>query len=181
MASSGSINSSICKKDRRQDWSLPDYLIYYVTKNPSSSKVWQNFTETCKYFYAKNPVIVIQELSFYEKKWSAAKYRIYPYHALMYLDFTTLSCKFWVTDIFDMFFMKGDSNIVSLVLPHLYRVDARVVHLYKQTISYDEFLFLSSNVEAIYFEKTIIKIGNDTLVSLENLIKVLPKATHIEL
>uniref|UniRef100_A0A914NYM6 Uncharacterized protein n=1 Tax=Panagrolaimus davidi TaxID=227884 RepID=A0A914NYM6_9BILA len=49
---------------RRQNWSLSYLIIGYITKNPSNAKAWEKLIQSCKYFFAKNPIIVADYLNF---------------------------------------------------------------------------------------------------------------------
>uniref|UniRef100_A0A914PTV5 Uncharacterized protein n=1 Tax=Panagrolaimus davidi TaxID=227884 RepID=A0A914PTV5_9BILA len=46
----------------RQNWPFRDSLINYITKNPSNAKAWKKLIQSCKYFFAKNPIYVIDKL-----------------------------------------------------------------------------------------------------------------------
>uniref|UniRef100_A0A914PG81 Uncharacterized protein n=1 Tax=Panagrolaimus davidi TaxID=227884 RepID=A0A914PG81_9BILA len=72
MAFSSSVNLHFKGPNIRQTWSLPDSIIYYIAKNPSNAKAWQKLIQCCKYFFAKNPILVIDELIYAGKgKWEA--------------------------------------------------------------------------------------------------------------
>uniref|UniRef100_A0AC34FGX2 Uncharacterized protein n=1 Tax=Panagrolaimus sp. ES5 TaxID=591445 RepID=A0AC34FGX2_9BILA len=46
----------------RREWSLPDSIMYYMAMNPKSAEVYQKLVKSCKYFYIKNPIVVVPDL-----------------------------------------------------------------------------------------------------------------------
>ena len=55
------------KKLIPQRFSIPSSFIYYMAKNPTSLPVYQKLIQSCKYFFAKNPIIVVFNIPVY--KW----------------------------------------------------------------------------------------------------------------
>uniref|UniRef100_A0A914PQV0 Uncharacterized protein n=1 Tax=Panagrolaimus davidi TaxID=227884 RepID=A0A914PQV0_9BILA len=160
---------------KRQNWLFRDSLINYITKSPSNSKAWQKLIQSCKYFFAKNPVFVFDKLEYKSKKWMVSlnetKKRI---------DFTKILIKLWITDKFDI---SNDFNPpinVSLIIPKLYKVDAKYLRLVNVVISFKDFSFLSSNVLIIVLRENVIKDSDDSIVPLEKLIAILPKIKIID-
>uniref|UniRef100_A0AC34FWQ4 Uncharacterized protein n=1 Tax=Panagrolaimus sp. ES5 TaxID=591445 RepID=A0AC34FWQ4_9BILA len=45
-----------------QEWSLPDSFMYYIAMNPKSAEVYQKLVKSCKFFYIKNPILVVPRL-----------------------------------------------------------------------------------------------------------------------
>uniref|UniRef100_A0A914Q860 Uncharacterized protein n=1 Tax=Panagrolaimus davidi TaxID=227884 RepID=A0A914Q860_9BILA len=152
----------------RQNWLFRDSLINYITKNPSNSKAWQKLIQSCKYFFAKNPVFVFDKLEYKSKKWMVSlnetKKRI---------DFTKILIKLWITDKFNA--SNGPQKSVLSIIPKLYKCDAKYLSLMNDVIPYKDFLFLSSNLEQIVFHNIIVKNENDEIIPFEKLFAVLPK------
>uniref|UniRef100_A0A914QA01 Uncharacterized protein n=1 Tax=Panagrolaimus davidi TaxID=227884 RepID=A0A914QA01_9BILA len=82
----------------------------------------------------------------------------------------------------------NNPNCVSSIIPQIYRCDAIFLHLYGQILSYNEFLFLSKNVEVLHLDfsgthenknGTIVKNEDSTIVPLEKLVKTLVKLKQI--
>ena len=48
-----------------QRFSIPSTIIYYITKNLVSPSTHQKLIQSCKHFFAKNPIIVIDRIMFY--------------------------------------------------------------------------------------------------------------------
>ena len=55
---------------RPQCFSLPRPLINYITHHPFSSKGYKKLQQTCKYFFAKNKIIVADDRDFLAQKYS---------------------------------------------------------------------------------------------------------------
>uniref|UniRef100_A0A914PWH9 Uncharacterized protein n=1 Tax=Panagrolaimus davidi TaxID=227884 RepID=A0A914PWH9_9BILA len=49
---------------KRQYYAFPKFVMDYILKNPKSSKLWKKLIQTCKWFFDKNPIVVIPCLHF---------------------------------------------------------------------------------------------------------------------
>uniref|UniRef100_A0A914QGT2 Uncharacterized protein n=1 Tax=Panagrolaimus davidi TaxID=227884 RepID=A0A914QGT2_9BILA len=56
-----------------------------------------------------------------------------------------------------------------------------MLYLSDQTISYNDFVFVSSNVETIGLSRVVVKNEDVTIVPLEKLVKALPKINDVHL
>uniref|UniRef100_A0A914R5C3 Uncharacterized protein n=1 Tax=Panagrolaimus davidi TaxID=227884 RepID=A0A914R5C3_9BILA len=91
------------------------------------------------------------------------------------IDFSTILCKFWLTEKFFMStYYAQPSDHVSSKIPYFYRVDTKSISFADQIISYNEFLFFTSNVEKLSLYKTIVKNEDATIFPLEKIIELLP-------
>uniref|UniRef100_A0A914RAR0 DUF38 domain-containing protein n=1 Tax=Panagrolaimus davidi TaxID=227884 RepID=A0A914RAR0_9BILA len=56
---------------KRQNFSIPESIIYYIAKNPSTPKVYQKLIQSCKYFGQKNPILLLHCLKYsdYSNSW----------------------------------------------------------------------------------------------------------------
>uniref|UniRef100_A0A914QBS2 Uncharacterized protein n=1 Tax=Panagrolaimus davidi TaxID=227884 RepID=A0A914QBS2_9BILA len=155
---------------RRQSWPFRDSFINYITKTPSNSKAWTKLIQSCKYFFAKNPILVTENLWWdEEKEWLASlKNDERP------VDFSKLSSKVWITNKFNATYVPSENGI-SLIIPKIYKCDANFSRLLYDVISYEDFSFLSTNVRKIVLHENIVKNSDGSIVPFENLIAVLPK------
>uniref|UniRef100_A0A914PBQ5 Uncharacterized protein n=1 Tax=Panagrolaimus davidi TaxID=227884 RepID=A0A914PBQ5_9BILA len=56
---------------RHQNFSMPDSFVFYIAKNPKTWKLYQKMVKTCKYFFVKNPILVIDKhLNYYDSQWT---------------------------------------------------------------------------------------------------------------
>uniref|UniRef100_A0AC34G8G3 DUF38 domain-containing protein n=1 Tax=Panagrolaimus sp. ES5 TaxID=591445 RepID=A0AC34G8G3_9BILA len=159
---------------RRQEWSFPDSIIHYITQKPSTAKCYQNMIQCCKYFFAKNSILVFSNLRFFDTKW------------LIFNTFETLGIKIfdkklWITDSITVTNdARGKPNLISsIVVPKLYKCDAKNLHLGNQIISYKDFCFLAANVEKIDVYEGIVKHEDGSAVGFEKLVEALPKLKFI--
>uniref|UniRef100_A0AC35G986 Uncharacterized protein n=1 Tax=Panagrolaimus sp. PS1159 TaxID=55785 RepID=A0AC35G986_9BILA len=65
--------------------------------------------------------------------------------------------------------------LFPLVIPKIYKCDAKILSLENQIFSYSDFTFLASNAEKIYFEEVTLMNENGSIVPLENFFETLPK------
>lgn len=160
----------------RQEWPLPYFMICYITENPLTAKVYQKLIQSCKHFFIKNPIIVFEHLFLNpEENYAFLNHFGRPF------NMENALCKLWMTDKFNcsVFALITPSYRTSLIIPQIFRCDAKVVRLSNQEISYNEFLFLSSNVEKIGLYYTPVKYEDGTNVPLEKLVKHVLNAKEI--
>uniref|UniRef100_A0AC34FJM8 Uncharacterized protein n=1 Tax=Panagrolaimus sp. ES5 TaxID=591445 RepID=A0AC34FJM8_9BILA len=158
---------------RRQEWSLPDSIIYYMAMNPKSAKVYQKLVKSCKYFYIKNPILVASRLFYDNNKWQLLSSK-------ETIDMVNVTQKIWITDVFDAtHYASINQNIVSSVISNIYKCDAKLVFLRDQVISFNNFCFLASNVEEINFDNTIVKDENGSSLEFEKLFLILSKVQSV--
>uniref|UniRef100_A0A914QGE4 DUF38 domain-containing protein n=1 Tax=Panagrolaimus davidi TaxID=227884 RepID=A0A914QGE4_9BILA len=143
--------------------------------NPLSAKVYLKMIQTCKYFFAKNPILVVERLLMF----SDQDLRVEHLGNNNLVDISSVAHKFWIIRKFSNYFCDPVSNFVSFVIPRFYQCDAKFLLLQKQILTLNEFLFLSSNVEDITLNCTTIKNEDDTVIAFEEIVKVIPKVKHI--
>uniref|UniRef100_A0AC35GM45 Uncharacterized protein n=1 Tax=Panagrolaimus sp. PS1159 TaxID=55785 RepID=A0AC35GM45_9BILA len=122
----------------------------------------------CKYFFIKNPVIVI-DLSYNDRneELETVLEKIQKCENLSY--------KFWVTG--DK--IETTSKIISSIVPHLYKVDAKKIRVYEQTLSFNDFVCFSKNIQNLNLSYSNFKNENDSNIPLEKLVKALPKFKNL--
>uniref|UniRef100_A0AC34FJ32 Uncharacterized protein n=1 Tax=Panagrolaimus sp. ES5 TaxID=591445 RepID=A0AC34FJ32_9BILA len=133
--------------------------------------------QSCKYFFVKNPILVADGFAYYrvDGKWTA-----FVYKGNDRTKFSSVSSKFWITKEFSNYVLESSPNMISSILPKFYRVNVKELGLSHQNISFDDFLFLTSNVENIFLGLTVVKNEDGSTVPLEQLIKLLPRVKNIE-
>uniref|UniRef100_A0AC35FQA0 Uncharacterized protein n=1 Tax=Panagrolaimus sp. PS1159 TaxID=55785 RepID=A0AC35FQA0_9BILA len=168
---------------RLQNWPFKYSFINYITNNPSNRKAWQKLIQCCKYFFAKNPIIVAGRLDF-ERGWEVST-NTSAVRLQKYIPPNIVSYKLWIAETLSTM-SYNDPNCVSSIIPQIYRCDATTLLLHGQILSYNEFLFLSRNVEflhlsfsGIHDNGTVVKNEDGTIVTLEKLVKTLVKLKQI--
>uniref|UniRef100_A0A914PW66 Uncharacterized protein n=1 Tax=Panagrolaimus davidi TaxID=227884 RepID=A0A914PW66_9BILA len=106
----------------RQDFSMPDSIMFYIAKNPKSSKLYEEIIQTCKYFFATNPICVVYRLRCSsENKWYISFLSFKRTKEEKQVDLRNIDCKFWITDVFTVDPLnKEEKNVVSMISPKIY-------------------------------------------------------------
>uniref|UniRef100_A0A914QDM8 Uncharacterized protein n=1 Tax=Panagrolaimus davidi TaxID=227884 RepID=A0A914QDM8_9BILA len=159
---------------RRQDFAFRDSIMHYIAKNPKSVKLYQKLVQSCKYFFLKNPILILYELRYTNFGWGAMSEAKDGWKGL---DINNISSKFWITEGFYGF--TGSNHLVSSMIPKLYKCDAKWLDLVNQIITFDELLFLASNAEHFDSDGVVVKYGDDSVVPLEKVVEALPKIKTI--
>uniref|UniRef100_A0A914QCR8 Uncharacterized protein n=1 Tax=Panagrolaimus davidi TaxID=227884 RepID=A0A914QCR8_9BILA len=156
---------------QRQNFSMPDSVIFYVAKNPKTAELYLKMVKTCKYFFVKNPIIVIHRLRAFCGKWEVNEKP---------LDLIKYNCKYWITDEIRASALDiVNRNIFSQVVPKLYRCDAKSLYLWSQVVSFNDLSLIISSAEEIYLENVIVKNADTSYVPLEVIVAIAIKAKEI--
>uniref|UniRef100_A0AC34G8N3 Uncharacterized protein n=1 Tax=Panagrolaimus sp. ES5 TaxID=591445 RepID=A0AC34G8N3_9BILA len=159
---------------RDQDFSLPDSIMFYIAKNPSSAKVYQKMIQSCKYFFVQNPILVFSHLHCcYETKWET-------FSNNMPVSLDETFSKIWVTDeIFVDNLSSTEQNSFSSIVSKIYRSDIKELSLMNQFISFADLIFLTSKCEmSVIFGG---ENGEEFDVPFEKILEVLPKLRGLSL
>uniref|UniRef100_A0AC34GRK8 Uncharacterized protein n=1 Tax=Panagrolaimus sp. ES5 TaxID=591445 RepID=A0AC34GRK8_9BILA len=157
----------------RQNFSLPDSVIYYMAMNPSSAHVYQKLIQTCKYFFAKNPIIVLQCLHFIDDEWiiCVGECKITKSNGRKF-DIEKISRKFWITHVLNT---GVDGQIAPpSIISKLYRCDIKHCLLHQQSITFDQLLFLASSADVLILEKCVVTDNSGSHVQIENIVAAFP-------
>lgn len=155
--------SSYCN----QNFVLPDSVIFYIAKNPKNAKMYLKMIQTCKYFFVKNPFLVVPNLIYADSKWNVG-------------SFDNVACKFWA--IYQLQIQSSiSSDFGSFLIPKMYQCDVKNFSLFSQIIFYKEFLFLSSSVEFIHCRNVTVKYDDGKMVELEKLVEAATKVQYFRL
>uniref|UniRef100_A0A914QRM5 Uncharacterized protein n=1 Tax=Panagrolaimus davidi TaxID=227884 RepID=A0A914QRM5_9BILA len=162
----------------RQNFALPDSIIHYIAKNPKTWMLYQKIIRTCKYFFVKNPILVVPLLSYiHDDVW------VVDADVELLIDLNKIKCKFWVTEEFDVLPGVNDynPNILSSNILKLYKCDVIFLFLICQTISYNDLSFFISVAEEIGFKDVNLKDENGKILPLEKIIEASIKARRINM
>jgi hypothetical protein len=166
---------------RRQKFSLPYLIMDYIIKNPSSPKVYQKLIKSCKHFFIKNPILIIPCLSLKEDRCKFASVddvqpSKFP-HLYHPIDLKNISSKLWLTN--GLYVYVTPSSTCSNLIGKLYKCDVKWLKLVQQTITFDDFLFLSRKVEHMSIDRTDILTSDGKQVVLEKIYETLPGLVEI--
>uniref|UniRef100_A0AC34FQ94 Uncharacterized protein n=1 Tax=Panagrolaimus sp. ES5 TaxID=591445 RepID=A0AC34FQ94_9BILA len=166
---------------RRQNWSLPDSIVFYIAKNPSSPGLYEKTTQSCKYFYAKNPIAVIPclYLGYENNKWRACIYGFETKEDMKKrIDLSNVTAKLWILYeicIENLFENRDDQSFVSSIMDKIYQCDIRRFDMYKHNIYFDDFKFFGSKCKEIWLDDVTVKNKDGSVVALEEIVEVLSK------
>uniref|UniRef100_A0A914QGA8 Uncharacterized protein n=1 Tax=Panagrolaimus davidi TaxID=227884 RepID=A0A914QGA8_9BILA len=167
----------ISKRDRfyakyyQQNFSMPNSIIFYIAKNPKTAGFYLKMVKTCKYFFIKNKIIIIQNLDAGDGEWRSGN---------VALNFTKYNCKYWITDKIKASGLGFvGKNIFSPIIPRLYQCDVKCLFLSDQIISYNDLSLLISSAERIGFIDVFAKYADSSDVQLEDIVAIAIKAYEI--
>uniref|UniRef100_A0A914PQF1 Uncharacterized protein n=1 Tax=Panagrolaimus davidi TaxID=227884 RepID=A0A914PQF1_9BILA len=153
----------------RQNFSMPDSVIFYVAKNPKTAELYLKMVKTCKYFFIKNPIIIISNLDADGGEWRSDD---------VPLNLTKYNCKYWITDgIYAS--ARGLVNIFLSIIPKLYQCDAESLWLSDQIISFNDLSLIISSAEEIRFTNVIVKHADSSDVPLEDIFAIAVNAKRV--
>ena len=169
----------------RQKFSLPESIIFYIRKNPTSHRVWKNLIQTCKYFYSKNPIVVASHIcpgvvtswkACLDSSWNNIQ------------NSGRISYKLWMAGSLTAFLQESDDAEralrcvprISKLLPRIYRCDLKHLNLENDSLSYKEFCFLTSSkmVETLKLRYMVIKHDNGSMVEFDDIFIRTPLLKH---
>uniref|UniRef100_A0AC34G2K4 Uncharacterized protein n=1 Tax=Panagrolaimus sp. ES5 TaxID=591445 RepID=A0AC34G2K4_9BILA len=168
-----------------QLFSIPDSVIYYITKNPATLKLYKSIVKTCKYFFAKNPILIIPLLQAWHnsgnEKDKKQEWKISFNENSV--DFDKISAaKLWITDGIEVqneIENRSDPFFSSTILPKIYQCDITSFEINNQNLSFKDFCFITSNVGQIpHLEGLTIKYDNGKVVPLEKILEVFPELSE---
>uniref|UniRef100_A0A914QTL8 Uncharacterized protein n=1 Tax=Panagrolaimus davidi TaxID=227884 RepID=A0A914QTL8_9BILA len=169
----------------KQYFSIPNSLIYYIAKNPSSHKVYSKLIQTCKYFFEKNPILVAAKFQdckdginslicsneYLECKKNKQK-------CCIKIDIKKLKSKIWIIAELDMDY--GDKDYVSFILPKFYRCELYHFGLTDKIVMFEDLEFFNSAKDLVLHETSII-YNDGTVVMLEKILERFPNVEFFEL
>uniref|UniRef100_A0A914P1L1 Uncharacterized protein n=1 Tax=Panagrolaimus davidi TaxID=227884 RepID=A0A914P1L1_9BILA len=162
-------------------------LIDYVAKNPLSHAGHFKLIQACKFFFIKNPIILVSMIhnNMSGEKWFIA---VNGEH----IDINDISSNVWVTDVIEISSLSStwedehprEAAYISSIMPRIYKSDINQFILWHHNIFLDDLIFLASKCELVSFSRVTVKNKDGSKVALEKIIEALPeknKKTKIEL
>ena len=108
-----------------QRFSIPSSILYYVTRDPATPIVYQKFIQSCKYFYAVNPIYIVDVIriidgvaEIHQGDDKGMPYLVIKPHQIL--------CKLWVTQTA---YAGNLTDVATETLLHkMFRVNAFAFH-----------------------------------------------------
>uniref|UniRef100_A0A914PXU5 Uncharacterized protein n=1 Tax=Panagrolaimus davidi TaxID=227884 RepID=A0A914PXU5_9BILA len=163
----------------QQNWSLPNSMIYYIAKNPSSSKIYQKLVHTCKFFFEKNPVIIIKNLDAFQ---DGTKYHISQnrqheckknnYECCIKIDLNNFSSKLWITRGLNIH--KHIKNCIATIVQKNFRYEILRLGVADNDIIFNDLKVLVSFAKRVFLWRNSIKYKNGTVVMFDKILELFP-------
>uniref|UniRef100_A0A914Z2W4 Uncharacterized protein n=1 Tax=Panagrolaimus superbus TaxID=310955 RepID=A0A914Z2W4_9BILA len=145
--------------------------MHYIAKNPKNAKVYQKMIKRCKYFFVKNPILVLSHLSHSQNGWST-----WVNETWKSIDINKISAKLWITGLLHVSPANvSNDSVVSSIISKIYQCDFKRLSLDNQVISLNEFIFLCLSAKYLTLERVTVKNNDGTVVAFENIIERLPQ------
>jgi hypothetical protein len=165
-----------------QEWSLPDPVINYITKNPPSSKMYEKMIKCCKHFFIKNPILIVPALNY--NKEVKEKEGIWKFsYGGKSVNLEMIKSKLWITDNFSVMAPKKaaiDAKLISSLVPRIHQCDAENVSFCDQVLSFADLKLLFSSVKkSIHLCRVTVRNDGGSIVPFEKLFEVCTKVKRI--
>uniref|UniRef100_A0AC34GX40 Uncharacterized protein n=1 Tax=Panagrolaimus sp. ES5 TaxID=591445 RepID=A0AC34GX40_9BILA len=157
------------RRPRPQLFALPYTIMNYMFTKPSSGKAWKKLIMTCKYFFSKNPIFPVESLkSIANNKWNADG---------EVFDPTKSVAKLWLYKDINVSFYTNAPTSLSSIIPKICKCDLRLIEIWRHTLTFNEYQFLTSSgkCESITLAFCDIKNDDGTYVAFEKLFENIPK------
>ena len=185
-----SIQSFTFATPRPQRFSLPRSIVYYITMTPCSSLGFEKLQRSCKYFFSKNPVIVVDELSINEydnftlrnEKPLKIKKLFIEAENLVKLPF-----KIWVTNmccIWSNIYQSGENcNWAEFFQTKILKSEIRMLDLGNLSLPFDGLVEFAASpyLEQLYLIHLKVTYPNGDLVPLEKILEPFPELKSVAL
>uniref|UniRef100_A0AC34FGG4 Uncharacterized protein n=1 Tax=Panagrolaimus sp. ES5 TaxID=591445 RepID=A0AC34FGG4_9BILA len=151
------------KNPCRQLFDLPYPIIKYMIQNPTGA-AWKKLIQTCKYFFSKNAVFPVRKISISAEQWVADGEHFNPEQAFPRL---------WLYDTFEVGYINANKTIVSSLIPKLFKCHVKIISIFCQSISWNDYKFLTSSgtFESLDFDWCSIKYPDGTDVTMDKLLE----------
>uniref|UniRef100_A0AC34F9J8 Uncharacterized protein n=1 Tax=Panagrolaimus sp. ES5 TaxID=591445 RepID=A0AC34F9J8_9BILA len=170
------INASSKGSKYPQDFSLPNPIIKYIIEKPSLPKAYNKLIQTCKYFFATNPIFVVHCIHASENgQWKTCICKNgcqRPHERTQIITFENPVVKLWITHKLAIW-IPSPQNLISVLTPKLYIFDIPHVVLHDQIIRYNDFKNLYFSTNFVLFKDVIVKYDDGRMLAFEEVQKTI--------
>uniref|UniRef100_A0A914QXJ1 Uncharacterized protein n=1 Tax=Panagrolaimus davidi TaxID=227884 RepID=A0A914QXJ1_9BILA len=153
-------------------------IIDYVAKNPFSHAGHFKLIQACKFFFIKNPIILV---SMIHNNMSGEKWFITVNGE--HIDINDISSNVWITDEIEISSLSStwqneqprEAPYISSIMPKIYKSDIEQFILWHHNIFLDDLIFLASKCKLVSFSRVTVENKDGSKVALEKIIEALPK------
>uniref|UniRef100_A0A914P6M7 Uncharacterized protein n=1 Tax=Panagrolaimus davidi TaxID=227884 RepID=A0A914P6M7_9BILA len=132
---------------QRQNFSMPDSVTFYMAKNPKTAELYQKVIQTCKYFFAKNSILVISSLLSYGKNGAYVLFR---------LDAKVLSISRHDVDYYDLLHLLPSAE-------KIFMMNVTVKYENGSIVALEEFVSMAVKAKIIRLNSTHLSITSETM------------------
>uniref|UniRef100_A0A914QSZ2 Uncharacterized protein n=1 Tax=Panagrolaimus davidi TaxID=227884 RepID=A0A914QSZ2_9BILA len=166
----------VYESSKRQYFAFPKFMMDYIRKNPNSWKLWKKLIQSCKWFFDKNPIVVISCLHYcringFSTCLTAQCTAVHDRR----IKFTIAPFKLWITGLLEIVSTK--SGAAAKCSNRVYKCES--MFLMFQLLTVDEFEFLTHDLSHLELFGTRILDKSKKLVSFENILERLPQLESI--
>uniref|UniRef100_A0AC34GVM4 Uncharacterized protein n=1 Tax=Panagrolaimus sp. ES5 TaxID=591445 RepID=A0AC34GVM4_9BILA len=148
----------------RQNFSLPESIMFYMARNPSTAEVYNKLIQTCKYFFEKHPILVVADI-YGNTKICPNEDCLGNEECCVKIDLNKFSSKFWFTNMI----FPHDSNTSSILCSKIYRCENSTLKLFDQNLMYNNFKLLASSAKNVELVDVKITNADGSMVMLETI------------
>uniref|UniRef100_A0AC34FDL6 Uncharacterized protein n=1 Tax=Panagrolaimus sp. ES5 TaxID=591445 RepID=A0AC34FDL6_9BILA len=106
---------------RHQEFSLPDSIMHYIAMNPKNAKLYEKLIQSCKFFFVKNPILVLSNLYYDSSRWIASNDGGWKFMTL-----GNVTSKFWITQRVSFNPVNAEDKSAASIIPKIYQCDATI-------------------------------------------------------
>jgi hypothetical protein len=152
---------------RNQDFAFSGSLMYYIAKNPLSPKVYQKMIKSCKFFFVKNPLLVLSNLYYANNGWVT-----WSNGNRTKVDLNGLE-KYWVAEYF--WTCSSRASAAASIVPRISLCNVQRLSLANQIISYNDLMILAKDVEDLTLNKVFVRNEVTFFVTVDKIFDLFPK------
>lgn len=160
---------------KSQMFSIPDPIIHYINSNPSTPNVYQKLVTACKYFFIKNPVLIIDEIDI---SVNFSKIKLFNQKKEEEnVNFSRIFIKLWITKKIRVY--QPDRKVASRIASKIWRCDVLEVKITNQKMSLKKFILYFSSAKICFIGPLTVYNSNRKRISFEKYITNLKNVEHL--
>ena len=159
-----------------QRFSLPENIVYYIAQNPISSSAYQKLVQACKYFYSKNPIIVVEKIDNENKEilrlnkgWESKSLRI--------SDLNQISCKFWVSGY--AYTVYSCPRFIEILLQKC--IHLNWLYFYFENITFERYSSIKNAITKLKIFVAVPQFADGRMMPLEDVFEFFPNLESFEM
>uniref|UniRef100_A0AC34GVT2 Kazal-like domain-containing protein n=1 Tax=Panagrolaimus sp. ES5 TaxID=591445 RepID=A0AC34GVT2_9BILA len=163
----------------KQLFNLPESIMYYMARNPTTPEVYLKLIQCCKYFFEKNPILVAADMH--------GKTKLCPNECMkcinndhkccVNIDVKALFSKIWLTNMLEL--DKKNMSTFTLICAKLYRWKKVDLTFFDRDINLNDFEKCAPVLTSINLCVRIVK-DDGNIVMLDKIVEMVPNLKKFE-